>query len=451
MSEIVIHSRQVEMVPIEALKGYDRNARTHPASQVQVLANIVRERGWTNPLLIDDNDVIVAGHGRIEVARKLKMTEVPCVRLSGLTPEQIREVRISDNQTALLSGWDDVLLKVELGELQGLGMDLSLTGFSSLELTSIFATQEGLTDPDEVPEAPAVPVSQIGDVWLCGDHRVMCGDSLDIAQVRVLLDGATPELANCDAPYGISIVKGATVGGPKPFGSAKKRSGSKVQAYGNGGAPYGGWKDGDRHTQAPKRGREHGPAKNAIIQPGYYDAIIGDDTTDTAVAAYHMLVTLGVPAIALWGGNYFANHLPPSRCWLVWDKETNGNFADAELAWTNQDKVVKLFTHQWSGLMKGSERGQRRVHPTQKPVVLAEWVADTIAPKARTVLDLFLGSGSVLIAAQTRGLRCFGMELSPSYVDVATARWAAFTGLEPILAETGETWGQVKARREEVV
>lgn len=284
-----------------------------------------------------------------------------------------------------------------------------------------------------------------------GAHRVMCGDGLDIAQVRVLLDGVTPELANCDPPYGISIVKGATDGGPKPFGSAKKRSGSKVQAYGNGGAPYGGWKDGDRTTQTPKRGREHGPAKNAIISPGYYDAIIGDDTTDTAVAAYHLLVSLGIPAIALWGGNYYANHLPPSRCWLVWDKETNGNFADAELAWTNQDKVVKLLRHQWSGLMKASERGQRRTHPTQKPVVLAEWVADSIAPKARSVLDLFLGSGGVLIAAQTRGLRCFGMELSAAYVDVSVSRWAAFTGAAPILAETGETWDAVKARRGVVV
>jgi hypothetical protein len=324
-------------------------------------------------------------------------------------------------------------------------MDLSLTGFSSADLTSIFSTQEGNTDPDAVPEAPAVPVSYVGDVWILGDHRIMCGNGLDIEQVKRLLDGVTPELANCDPPYGISIVKGATDGGPKPFGP-KKKSGSKIQAYGNGGAPYGGWQDADRH-QGAKRGRVHGPAKNAIIQPGYYDAIIGDETTDTAVASYHVLVSLGVPAIVLWGGNYYANHLPPSRCWLVWDKETNGNFADAELAWTNRDAVVRLLRHQWSGLMKASERGQRRVHPTQKPVVLAEWVADTIAPKARTVLDLFLGSGSVLIAAQIRGLRCFGMELSPSYIDVAIARWEAFTGAEATLDGTGETFAQVKARR----
>jgi DNA modification methylase len=449
MSEIVIHSRQVEMLPLAALKGYDKNARTHPDAQIAALVNIMRDSGFTNPILIDDDDVIVGGHGRAIAAAKLKMTEVPCVRLSGLTPDQIKAIRLSDNATGLASGWDDALLRVELADLQASGFDLSLTGFSSLELTGLFSTQEQVAAPDDAPPPPANPVSVLGDIWLLGDHRIMCGDSLDIAQVRMLLNGVTPELANCDPPYGINIVKGASDGGAKPFG--KKTSGSTVQAYGNGGAPFGGWKDGDRQTRTPKQGRERGPAKNAIILPGYYDAIIGDDTTDTAVAVYHLLVSLGVPAIALWGGNYFANHLPPSRCWLVWDKETNGNFADAELAWTNQDKVVKILKHQWSGLMKASERGQRRVHPTQKPVALAEWVADTISPKARTVLDLFLGSGSVLIAAQNRNLTCFGMEMAPAYIDVAVARWEAFCGGKALLAETGETFDEVKARRLEVV
>lgn len=438
-SEIVVHANQVEMIPVDALKGYDKNSKSHPASQVDAIAAMVREFGWTTPLLIDDDDVIVAGHGRTEVARKLGMTEVPCVRVSGLTEDQRKALRIADNKSPELGGWLDDILKIEMGSLNDAGFDLSLTGFSSLELSSLFAAPEARTDPDDVPDAPADPVSQVGDIWLLGEegHRVMCGDSLDLEQVRLLLDGVTPELANCDPPYGINAVKGVAAG------RGKVRQGHSI--------PYGGFKDGDRAKGPAKRGHEHGPAKNAFIAPGIYDEIIGDDTTDTAVRAYHLLVTLGVPAVVLWGGNYYANHLPPSRCWLAWDKETNGSFADAELAWTNQDKVVKLFRHQWSGLMKASERGQRRVHPTQKPVALAEWVADTVAPKARTVLDLFLGSGSVLIGAQMRGLRCFGMELSPSYADVCVARWEAFTGKTGTLAETGETFEQVKARRLEVV
>ncbi len=175
-------------------------------------------------------------------------------------------------------------------------------------------------------------------------------------------------------------------------------------------------------------GRVHGKSRNSIIQPNSYAPVIGDDSTETALAGYRVLDELGCPVIVLWGGNYFASALPPSRCWLVWDKETNGSFADAELAWTNRDAVVKLFRHQWSGLMKDSERGERRCHPTQKPVALAEWVIATLAPSARIVLDLFGGSGSTLIACEIQHRACRMMELSPHYCDVIVKRWEQFTG-----------------------
>jgi hypothetical protein len=139
-------------------------------------------------------------------------------------------------------------------------------------------------------------------------------------------------------------------------------------------------------------------------------------------------------------GRDFSDKLPASRCWLVWDKENTGTFADAELAWTNQDKITKLFRHQWSGLMKASERGERRVHPTQKPVALAEWVIETLGAKAKAVIDLFLGSGSTLIACERLKKQCLGMELSPAYVDVAVMRWQNFTGQKARLESTGETF-----------
>jgi hypothetical protein len=187
-------------------------------------------------------------------------------------------------------------------------------------------------------------------------------------------------------------------------------------------------------------GREHGRAKNAIIKPNVYAEIIGDETIETAIASYEVLTKLGVPIIVLWGANYYANALPPSQCWLVWDKETNGNFADAELAWTNQKRPVELFRHQWSGLIKASERGERRVHPTQKPVALAEWVIETMEPDADVVLDLFLGSGSTLIACERKQKRCLAIELSPTYVDVAVIRWQNFTGKQATLQATGQTF-----------
>jgi len=223
------------------------------------------------------------------------------------------------------------------------------------------------------------------------------------------------------------VVKGSSVGGAKPFGKV------------GGGKP---------HPFAGKKlGRVHGPARNAIIQPGVYEPVIGDDTTETAVAAYHVLLALGIPAIVLWGGNYFANSLPASRRWLVWDKENTGTFADAELAWTNQDMIVRLLRHQWSGLIKASERGERRVHPTQKPVALAEWVIKTIAPQATSVIDLFLGSGSTIIAAEQTGRSCVGLEMSPAYCDVIVKRWQDFVGAHATLDGDGRTFDDIAATR----
>ncbi len=429
---------KLEHWPIERLLPYIRNARTHSEAQIAQIAASIAEFGFTAPILAGSDGVIVAGHGRLAAARKLGLASVPVVVLEHLTEAQRRAYVIADNKLALNAGWDEDVLRAELEALASEDFGLQVTGFEQDELDALLApsASQAQTDPDDAPEAPEVPASILGDVWILGRHRVMCGDSLSMDQVQHLTGGAIPDLANCDPPYGISVVKGASVGGAKAFGKV-----------GGGNAPYGGWKDGDRTKGPARQGRVHGPAKNAIIKPGTYAPIIGDDTIDTAVASYGVLTALGVPIIALWGGNYFANALPNSRCWLIWDKENTGTFADAELAWTNQDKVVKLIRHQWSGLIKASERGERRVHPTQKPVALAEWVIETLAPKALTVIDLFLGSASTLIAAERQGLKCFGMEMSPAYVDVAVRRWEEFTGKTAALEATGQTFQEVQDER----
>jgi hypothetical protein len=184
-------------------------------------------------------------------------------------------------------------------------------------------------------------------------------------------------------------------------------------------------------------GRGHGPAKKAIIQPGRYAPVIGDETTETAIRAAHLCLSLEIPILIFWGGNYYADALPSSRCWLVWDKENTGTFADVELAWTNMDKPARLFRHMWSGLMKASERGEARVHPTQKPVALAEWGLSTFGKEDDIVADLFAGAGFTLIACEKINRRGFGMELSPEYVAVTLERLSQM-GLEPKLIETQE-------------
>lgn len=419
MAEIVIHSRQVEMLPLSDLKGYDKNARTHPDGQVASLANIIRDSGFTNPVLIDDEDVIIAGHGRVLAAKKLKMAEVPCVRVSGLTPEQIKALRLSDNQTGLLSGWDDALLRVELADLQASGFDLSLTGFTSLELTGLFATQEGATDPDDVPEVPAAPVSQIGDAWDLGVHRLVCGDCTDGATVALALNGARPMLAVADPPYGTN------------YRSARRGTEFLVDG-----------------------------AKRAN----------GDVRNDTRADWREAWTLYGGDVIYVW-------HNPLEALIVQQGLEANGFELRAQIIWRKNTMVIgppkghyhwrheaafycvrKGRTGHWSGTRKEdtvwdvdrpkkSETG----HSTQKPVELWRRPIENHTSPGDHVYDPFAGSGVCIIAAQMTKRVAHCIEIEPSHVDRCLLRFAAFTGVAPVLVETGETFEEVKARRLEVV
>lgn len=427
MVSLPLKKRVIENRPISALIPFATNARTHSDSQIAQIAASIREFGWTNPVLTDGKNGILAGHGRVLAARKLGMTEVPCLELKDFSAAQKRAYVIADNKTALNAGWDEGLLAAEFGQLAELGFDLELTGFDLDEISAIQALAEahgGLTDPDEAPDPPEAPISTPGDLWALGRHRVLCGDATSAADVERALGGVEPDMVYTDPPYGISIVQGASDGSDK------------------------GWVGGGARYKIPfrgKQGRVHGPAKKAIIEPGRYDEVIGDDSTDTAVAAYNICAGLSIPTLIFWGGNYYADQLPASRCWIAWDKENTGTFADVELAWTNLDRPARLFRHMWSGLMKASERGERRVHPTQKPVALAEWCFDQFGNHDDKVLDLFLGSASTLVACEQAGRTCYGMELSEAYIDVAVKRWQAFTGKEAML--DGKTFEEVAHAR----
>lgn len=383
---------KVKQTPIDQVIPYARNPRKNGDAIAKVAASL-KEFGWQQPIVVDSEMVVIAGHTRLAAARTLGMEKVPVVIADGLTPAQVKAYRLADNRVSQEAQWDDELLSVELEELLADGYNLSETGFDEDELASLLAQEvEGLTDEDSVPEVPETPKTVQGDIWILGRHRLMCGDSTSIDAVEKLMDGNDVDCVYTDPPYGIDIVKGGHVGGGK------------------------------------------------LASVGTYVPVANDDSIDVAVEAIQVIQTLNARVEIIWGGNYYAQSLPNSSCWIVWDKKNSGNFADCELAWTNQTTAVRKFEHMWNGMVKASEHGQKRVHPTQKPIALAEWCFDQYAKDCQTVLDLFGGSGSTLIGCETRNKRGYIMELAAAYCDVIIKRWQDFTGQKAIHAETGESF-----------
>lgn len=388
---------------VKSLVPYARNSRTHSDEQIAQIAASMKEWGWTNPVLIDETGGIIAGHGRIMAAQRLGIDEVPCMVATGWTEAQKKAYIIADNKLALNAGWDNEMLAVEFKEIDGLGFDLELMGFGPDELAPLLSDEikDGLTDEDDVPEAPKVPVTVEGDVWLLGRHRLMCGDSTSIDAVEKLIDGQTIDLVHTDPPYGIN--------------------------------------------EKGMRADRGGLTSNSKL-PDFNDA-----TSDAARGAFNLCEVLGVKRQVWWGANYYAHALPETANWFVWDKRVDDKYndtqSDCELAWVKSKwSSVRIFRHVWKGMIKDSEMGQKRVHATQKPVALAEWVFDYYKD-VDAVLDLFGGSGSTLIAAERQNKHSFVMELMPAYCDVIIKRWQAFTGQEATLEGDGRTYVELKAER----
>ena len=381
----------LEAIQIDALIPYIRNSRTHSDAQVAQIAASIKEFGFTNPVLIDAGGGIIAGHGRVLAARKLGLSEVPCIRLSHLTATQARALVIADNKLAMNAGWDNDMLALEFAELTDMGFDLDLTGFTADEIAALTPEQiePGLTDEDEVPELPEQPVTVLGDVWVLGKHRLMCGDSESTDAIDKLLAGVVPNAVITDPPYGIGI-------------DGQKKSVSKN----------------------PKHNRKHHEHK-------------GWDSERPDASIFSYIVSLGVPAV-IWGGNYFADLLPATRGWLYWSKGQDGlSMSDGELAWTTEDKPLRSKT-----VNRGALRGS--VHPTQKPVEVIEFSADYLkVPQKGAILDLFSGSGTLCVVCEKTDRRAFMMERDAGYCDVIVKRWQDFTGKIAIHAETGEPFAEV--------
>ena len=365
----------VEYLPVGALRPYERNARKHRKEDVQGIVNSIRQFGFDDPIGIwGPDNLIVEGHGRLLAAKQLGMETVPCIRLDHLNDEQRRAYALAHNKTAENSEWDFDILPEELESI--VDIDMSKFGFE------INLDEEQEIVEDEVPEAPEEPRTKIGDIYQIGQHRLICGDSTDHAVIDRLMDGVKAQLLLTDPPYGIDVVQNRQVGGGK------------------------------------------------IAKCNQYSAIIGDDTTDTARASYDVALTCTENQI-IFGGNYFTDFLPPSRCWVVWDKQNTGNFADAELAWTSFDKGVRLYHFMWNGLCREGSReveGKTRVHPTQKPVGMLADILKDFSEENDSILDCFGGSGSTLIACEQLNRKCYMVELDPKYCDVIVDRWEKFTG-----------------------
>lgn len=400
----IVYKKVNELIP------YINNSRTHSEEQVNQIVASINEFGFTNPLLIDEKDNIIAGHGRLLASKKLKMDEVPCIVLSGLTEAQKKAYIIADNKMALNAGWDDELLKIELENLKELDFDLELTGFDVDELDDIFQVEEEqeVIEDDFDIEPPEEPKAKLGDIYQLGSHRLMCGDSTSIDDVIKLTQDKKLKLALTDPPYGIDV----------------------VSDNGEVGANFG------------------------IAKKGNYSKVIADDTTETAQQSYHILNSYTDKQI-IWGGNYFTDFLPFSDGWLIWDKRVDSGirntFADGEMAWCSFHTPVRIYHQLWNGMIREGEK-EKRVHPTQKPIRMLCDILKDFSDENDDVLDLFGGSGSTLIACEQLNRKCYMMELDPHYISVIIERYINFTGndvyrLNPDGTKTN--WRDIKCEKEE--
>jgi DNA modification methylase len=383
------------MRDIDTITPYAKNTKLHPDEQIAKLASMIAEFGWDQPIVIDKDGIIIKGHGRRLAALRLNLKQVPVVVRTDLSKAQVMAARIADNRVAE-SGWDTSLLSMEFSELKDMEFDLDLLGFDADELDKILeptqAGTDGLTDPDAIPEKVDTRCKP-GDIWILGNHRVMCGDSTNVQHVERLMAGEKADMVFTDPPYGIDLDTDLS----------------------NIKAELKGWKGAG----------------------GKYSKVIGDD--EPYDPGFILGLFQDVPEIFLWGADYYAERLIGKNdgCWFAWDKTTNEGGGSVswnlgsmfELCWSKSKHKREVVRKLWAGLYGTETQDVRsRIHPTQKPNELCQWFINKFSKDGQLVVDLFLGSGSTLIACEKTGRRCFGMEIDPHYCDVILKRWEDFTG-----------------------
>jgi len=433
---------KVELRKVSDIKPYDKNPRDNDGA-VEAVARSIREYGFRQPIVVDAEGVIIVGHTRWKAAQKLGLAEVPVHVATDMTPAQIKAYRIADNKVAELASWDMELLPIELSELRGMDVDLELLGFSSEELEKMLGATgtEGLTDPDAVPEPPDEAVTKPGDLWVLGNHRLLCGDSGKPEDVDRLLDGAKIQLVNTDPPYNVNV--------------APRSNNAAVTAA--AGGEYMGQQGMDAAISAKKH------ATHDKLRPKDRP-LVNDFISDEEFARL----------LHAWFGN-IQRVLEPGRSFYIWGGYSNiWNYPHAlkeselyfsqMVIWVKEHPVLTrkdfMGNHEWCfyGWKEGAAHyfnpeihnatdvwsikkvnPQSMVHLTEKPVELAVRAMTYSSRPSENVLDLFGGSGSTLIAAEKTGRRAFLMELDALYADVIVRRWEEFTGkkAERVAAEVG--------------
>ena len=387
--------REIRHVAINDLKPYAGNPRTHPEGQIKALAKGLREFGFTNPMLVDADLGIIGGHGRLEAAKLAGLKTVPVVVLDHLTAEQVQAYRLADNQLALMGGWDDDFLAAELLALSEVDFDMALTGFDEAMMASLLADT---SEPDDtVVEPPAKPVTKVGDLWVLGEHRLLCGDSREKATCDALFDQQIPQLILTDPPY--------CSGGFQEAGKLRGSVGTTV------GHP--------------------GHVVNDRLSTRGYQALLKDVFRISGVdflycfTDWRMWINLFdvVESCAL-----------SVRSMIVWDKMTLG----MGLGWRTQHELIMWAARKTPpfdikmggcGNVIQAKRTGNVEHTTQKPVDLLEALLANV-PFCKIVYDPFVGSGTTIIAAERQRRRCFAIEIDPGYCDVTIRRWEDHTGLK---------------------
>lgn len=432
---------KIEVRPIKDIKPYENNPRLNDAA-IDAVAASLREFKFRQPIVVDTEGVIICGHTRYKAALKLGLEKVPVHVAKDLTPAQIKAYRIADNKSAELAAWNYDLLPIELADLQGMEFDLGLLGFDEGELAQLLSAggNAGLTDPDEVPAPPDEAITQPGDLWVLGKHRLLCGDSGSIADLDRLLDGQAVHLVNTDPPYNVKVEprsNNAIAAGNSSFNKQSGNPRPRTQTHHQK-------MDLARHPEKAKPTSKKMRAKDRPLANDF----VTDDAFDALLAAWfgnisRVLVPGG--GFYIWGGYANCANYPPvlKACELY--------FSQA-IIWIKEHPVLTrkdfMGNHEWCfyGWREGAAHRffgpanvpdtwsvkkvnpQSMVHLTEKPVELAARAIQYSSQPGENVLDLFGGSGSTLIACEQQGRRGFLMELDPPYCDVIVKRWEAFTG-----------------------
>lgn len=401
---------KINYVSVEALTPYANNARTHSEEQIAQIMASISEFGFVNPILIDEGHGIIAGHGRLEAAKRLRMAEVPVIELAHLTPVQRRALIIADNKIALNAGWDEDLLKLELEALQLEDFDLDITGFSEAEIDDLLHAEAADEEADEVPETLEEPVSRPGDLWICGNHRVLCGDATILNDVEKLMDGQLADMVFTDPPYNVD------------YGNTTR---NKVRA-------------------GKQRGRDIlNDNLGEAFEKFLYDVCV-NALTVTKGAFYicmssselHTLRTAFISAGGKWS------------TFIIWAKNhfTMGG-ADYQrqyepMLYGWKDGIDRY----WCGARDQGDvwfipkPAKNDLHPTMKPVALVERAVKNSSKTKDIVLDLFGGSGTTMIACERVDRQARLIELDPKYVDVIVRRWQQQSGKQAVHAETGKAF-----------